>query len=269
MQFEKKFDVKLIKLLAAPLLTVTVFLAGCGGGESIGTHVGSVGASWVLPVIPVIASPKTTTIIVNQAGAATSSSLVAIGFRAQAIVVDVAGAVAPGRLMALSLFNSVIAPPNQATVPNDSASSAYVFVAPSSISNGGAQTGTVSADFNVTLFARRSDFSVAASSLMVSPTEAGPAAISSGKSIFPLVAALTSNQPLRRFPVNVAYWYFCDRINSITTIGNVNVTADESSTASATYIAVVCDKILCSGDVLFSVASVNDAANRILLSRGS
>ena len=250
-------------------------MAYFGCGESIGTHVGFVGASWVLPVTQVIASPKTTTTIVNQAGAVTSSILVAIGSHTQAIVVDVAGAVAPSRLMRFSLSSSVIDSPNQPTVLSDSASSAssassaHVFVAPLSISIAGAHTGTVSADFNVTPFTCRSDFSIAASSLMLSPTEARPDVISSGRSIFPLVAALTSNQPLRGFPMNAAYWYFCDRINSITTIGNINVPADERNTASATYTAVVCDKILCSGNVLFSVASVNDAANRILLSRSS
>ena len=223
----------------------------------------------MLLVTPVIASPKTTTITLNQAVAAISSILVAIGFRAQTIVVDVAAAVAHGRLMASSLSNSVIALPNHATVPNESAISTHVFAAPSSISDGVAQTYTVYADFNVTPSTRRSNFSVAASSLMFSPTEAGPAAISSGRSIFPLVTALTSNQPPRGFPVNIAYWYFCDRINSITTIGNVSAMADVSSTASATCTAVVCDKILHSGDVLFSVASVNDTANRLLLLRGS
>lgn len=43
-QSKKQFDVKLIKSLTARSLTVTIFFAGCGGGESKATHAGSFGA---------------------------------------------------------------------------------------------------------------------------------------------------------------------------------------------------------------------------------
>lgn len=58
-----------------------------------------------MPVIPVVVSTKTITTIVNQAGAAINSISVAVVFHAQAIIVDVKGVVASGRLIRLPKYS--------------------------------------------------------------------------------------------------------------------------------------------------------------------
>lgn len=266
---------KLSKLSVPFFFAAILGLGGCGGGGgSAGTPSGytpqiGTGAGAGTAVIPAVAAsapaPKLTTIIVDQSGTRVTSISVGGGFSAQATLVDSAGAAVVGKLVTFTLGGATIATLSPATALTGASGTAKVSLSPASITSSGAGSVIASSDLNGISVTGAMDFSVAASSLALSPVIAGSLTLVSGGNTSLSVTALVAGQPSKTIPVNVSYAVSCGRINGVTTSGGVSVTTDGSGIASAVYSAVALDGSLCSGVVNISASSPNAAAQTATL----
>ena len=264
---------KFLKFIAPLLLTVTVGLFGCGG--SPGTPAGSsklptpgAGAGDVAVVSPIstASAPKLIVSIVNQAGAPVTGISIGGGFSAQAVLVDAGGAAVAGKLVTFTLNDATIAILSPFTALTGTTGIAKVSLSPTSITSAGAATVTATSDFAAATVVSKTDFSVAASSLTLSPVVVGNLKLASGTNTSLAVTALVAGQASRAIPVNVTYAVSCGRINGVTTTGGVSVTTDGGGIASAVFSAVALDGSLCSGDVIVSASSPNATTQTITLS---
>lgn len=256
-----RFSNYLISLVAF----VAIGLSGCGGGGgSAGTPAGSTATttnstgttSTGTPTLPVItASPKVTTVIINQAGTVVTSIAVGGGYSARATVVDATGSAVPAKLVTFAINGSTIASVAPATALTNSSGIAEVNLSPSSISSAGAATVIASSDFSGTAITGQVDFSVASTSLTLSSISLGNVSLASGGNTSLQTTALVGGAPSIGIPVNVTFSASCGRINNSAGSSGVSVTTDGSGIASATYTAVGADGTLCSGVVTLTAAS--------------
>lgn len=266
-------------------LSVAVVLTACGGGggspgastnsggtngtngtnETTGTTV-TTGTGGTTAPVTTTAAPKLSLSIVNQGGVVVNSVAVGGGFVARAIVVDASGAPVAAKLVTFSLNGATIATVNPGTALTNASGVAEVAVAPSSISSVGAASLSASADVAALVATGKVDFSVAATSLTLSPITVGSNSLPSGGNTSLQVTALVGGAPSTGVPVNVTYSASCGRVNGSTSSGGVSVTTDGSGVASAVYTAVAADGSLCSGAITISASSAGAAPQSTSLS---
>ena len=267
---------KFVKLICPLLLTVSFGLYGCGGGGgNAGTPAGSqtlpissTGSGGTTVVAPTTAAsaPKLTVSVINQAGTSVTGIAVGGGFSAQAVLVDAEGVAVAGKLVTFTLSDATIATLRPSTALTGATGVAKVSLSPASITSAGAATVSASSDIAGAAITSKIDFSVAASSLTLSPVVVGNIRLASGANTSLAVTALVAGQASKAIPVNVTFAVSCGRINGVTTTGGVSVTTDGGGIASAVFSAVALDGSLCSGDVIVSASSPNATTQTVTLS---
>ena len=236
-------------LFTAVLLAAFVSACG-GGGGSAGVTPGG-GGGTTPPLVPSMALG-----IYSASNAAVTGISVGGGFKARATLIDGAGAPIVGRLVTFTVTGD-IATLSPVTSLTNASGIAEVAISPSSLTAVGAATLSASATVDTATVSKQFDFSVAASSLSLSPITIANANLPSGGNTTLSVTALVGNAPSTGVPVNVSFSVSCGQINGQdTSAAGVSVTTNGSGVASASYSAVATGATLCSGPVTLTASSV-------------
>jgi hypothetical protein len=240
-----------MRILCGMLFAALMTACGGGGGSPGATSGGGTDAGSNPGTSTATAS--LTASITNGSGAATTGVTLGGTFSATATVKDKAGLPVKDRLVTFALSNAAIATLAPDTALTDSSGVAKVAISAASITARGAATLTASATVDGSTVTGKTDFSVSASNLTLSPITSGSSNLASGGNTSVDVTALLNGVPSSGFPVNVTFSASCGRING--SGGSVSTATNGSGVASVTYTAVNADGSLCAGTVTITASS--------------